>query len=302
VVRAVLRNHLEEGGYTVVEAPDGEAALEVCRRSALDTVLLDIEMPGLDGHEVLRRLKASPASAGIPVVFLTGRSGTRDMVAGLQAGAHDYLRKPFEPAELLARVGAAVRTKRLQDELRQRNAELDRISRIDGLTGVYNRRHLEEHLRHHANDPDVRRTKLSVVVLDIDHFKRVNDTAGHAGGDAVLREFAQRLRAELRLSDVAGRWGGEEFLVILPGADLAAAGATAERIRVSVAARPVVTAGLSVPITVSAGCACGPASDPEDLIRRADDALYRAKDEGRNRVVAAEPTDTPSPVGAAGAG
>ena len=220
VVRAVLRQHLEDQGYSVIEADDGNAALRVCSETKPDVVLLDIEMPGLDGHQVLRALKADANLCDVPVVFLTGRTGTEDLVEGLRLGAHDYLKKPFETSELIARVSAAVRVKTLQDELRNRNAELDLISRTDALTGLYNRRHIEERLRELASAARRHSSSLAVLMLDIDHFKQVNDTIGHAGGDAVLREFSARLQSVLRAEDVPGRWGGEEFLAILPNTEL----------------------------------------------------------------------------------
>ena len=144
VVRAVVRSRLEESGYSVIEAEDGERAIARCRQSPPDVVLLDVEMPGLDGHEVLAQLKLDGKLKDIPVVFLTGRTSTDDVLTGLRGGAHDYLKKPFEPAELVARVAAAAHVKKLQDRLHVRNAQLEEMSRTDMLTGLYNRRHLEE--------------------------------------------------------------------------------------------------------------------------------------------------------------
>jgi diguanylate cyclase (GGDEF)-like protein len=293
VIRAVVRCQLEDEGYTVVEATDGEEALQVCHHRRPDAILLDIEMPGLDGYEVLSRLKASAELRDIPVVFLTGRTALRDLVEGLRAGAHDYLCKPFQEAELIARIGAAVRVKNLQDQLRLRNEELDRFSRTDGLTGVYNRRHLEELLHSLADSVWGTDHETAVLLLDLDHFKRVNDTAGHAGGDAVLREFARRLQGVVRSSDVAGRWGGEEFLVVLPRTDLLTAVALGEEIRRAIAGQPVELEGSSMPVTVSVGCAAGLNGAPEDLMSRADIALYQAKAGGRNRVVAADEPAAP---------
>jgi diguanylate cyclase (GGDEF)-like protein len=289
VIRAVVRSHLEGEGYAVEEAPDGVAAVERCLATRPDVVLLDIEMPGLDGYQVLSRLKADDAVRDTPVVFLTSRTGMPDVVAALQAGAHDYLRKPFEPPELVARVAAAAQVKKLQDELRRRNAELDRLTRTDGLTGLFNRRHLEEELAREYAIGSRTGTPVSVVLLDIDHFKRVNDTYGHPAGDGVLQEFARRLRAEVRVVDTPGRWGGEEFLVVLPGADSAAALRVAERIGHATAATPVVVDGTPIPITVSGGCATGPVDSPEAQVSRADAALYEAKVSGRNRILPAGP-------------
>jgi diguanylate cyclase (GGDEF)-like protein len=286
VVRAVVRSHLEEVGYHVLEADDGMAAIDQCRQSAPDVVLLDIEMPGLDGHEVLAELKGDPELRDIPVVFLTSRSGMVDVVAGLHGGAHDYLKKPFEPPELVARVFAAAHVKNLQDQLRQRNAELDQMSRTDVLTGLHNRRHLEEELgRQHAvarrhGDP------VALLLLDIDHFKHVNDNYGHPTGDLVLREFARRLSDELRVGDVGGRWGGEEFLVVLPRTGLDGARTVGERIRLATSATPIAAAGQDIAVTVSGGCALGPADTPDELVAQADARLYEAKVAGRNRIVA----------------
>ena len=286
VVRAVVADQLEAEGYEVIEAVDGPAALIMASSARPDAVLLDIEMPGMDGHQVLVLLKADPAVADIPVVFLTGRSGTDDMVAGLRAGAHDYLKKPFEPAELLARIGGAVRIKRLQDELRVRNEELDRLSRIDGLTALYNRRHVNEQLDREIKIAQRHRDPIAVLLADVDHFKLVNDHEGHPAGDRVLQEFAERMRSVTRVDDVVGRWGGEEFIIIAPRTDLDGALALGERVRSALAERPVDLGGRSIAVTVSIGIAVGPASAGE-LVAAADAALYRSKAEGRNRVTPA---------------
>jgi two-component system cell cycle response regulator len=290
VVRAVVRARLEDEGYDVVEAADGDAALAMCVQSPPDVVLLDVEMPGLDGHQVLATLKRDEALADIPVVFLTGRTAMDDMVAGLRAGAHDYLKKPFEAAELVARVGSAAHVKKLQDRLRERNADLERVSRTDMLTGLYNRRHLEDQLAREHSTARRSHRDLGLLLLDIDHFKRVNDTYGHAAGDRVLCEFAERMTRHLRAGDIAGRWGGEEFLVILPSTDLEGALHVAERIRASVDATPFdtsETSGPAISVTVSGGCVVGPADTPDDLVSAADDGLYAAKDAGRNQMIVA---------------
>ena len=286
VVRAVVRDQLEEQGYEVIEAVDGEAALAQAIAGRPDAILLDIEMPGLDGYQVLARLKADVELADIPVVFLTGRTGTADMVEGLRAGAHDYLRKPFEPAELMARIAGAVRIKRLQDELRLRNADLDRLSRIDGLTGLYNRRHIDEQLRKETASASRHDQPLAILMLDIDHFKKVNDTHGHPGGDIVLVECARRLQSIARDDDVLGRWGGEEFIIIAPQTDLDGALALGERVRAAIAENPIDLSDQKIAITVSVGCAA--AIEPvKSLVAKADSALYRSKAEGRNRVTSA---------------
>jgi two-component system cell cycle response regulator len=286
VVRAVVRAHLETAGHQVLEAEDGEQALEMCRTHAPDVILLDIEMPGLDGYQVLAALKADDRLKDVPVVFLTDRTSMQDVLAGLRGGAHDYLKKPFEPAELVARVAAALHVKRLQDQLREHNAALERLSRTDALTGLFNRRHLEEELAHAFTGALRHHDPLAVLLLDIDHFKSVNDTYGHPAGDAVLCVFAQRLCDQLRAGDIAGRWGGEEFLVILPRTDLAGAMRVAERVRRATEAAPVTTNGSSIGLTVSGGCALGPGTSVDALMRAVDAQLYAAKAAGRNRVSA----------------
>jgi diguanylate cyclase (GGDEF)-like protein len=287
VVRAVLRRQLETDGHTVVEAVNGEEAIDACREYHPDVILLDVEMPVLDGHATLMRLKADPELKDIPVVFLTGRVDTVDVVNGLRLGAHDYLRKPFEANELMARVSAALRTKWLQDELRTRNAELDRVSRIDMLTNIYNRRHLDEHLRRVISAARRHDRTVGVLIVDIDHFKEVNDERGHLAGDVVLREVAARLQQAMRTEDALGRWGGEEFLAVLTDTPPEGIRIMAERLRQVIAAAPfILDDGSRIGVTVSVGHTYG-TEDAEVLVHRADDALYVAKAEGRNRVAAA---------------
>ena len=287
VVRAVLRRQLEADGHTVIEAVDGEEAITACREYCPDVVLLDVEMPVLDGHATLERLKADPDLKDIPVVFLTGRVDTADVVTGLRLGAHDYLRKPFEANELMARVSAALRTKELQDELRRRNAELDRVSRIDMLTNIYNRRHLDEHLRRAISGARRHGRTVGVLLVDIDHFKDVNDQYGHLAGDAVLKEVAARLQGAMRTEDALGRWGGEEFIAVLTDTPGESIGVLAERMRQAIASTPFVLAdGTRIRVTVSIGHTAG-TEDAEVLVHRSDDALYVAKEAGRNQVAAA---------------
>lgn len=287
-IRALVRRMLVAGGHTVVEAAGGAAALSACHEHQPDVVLLDVEMPEMSGWEVLAAIKADPDLSDVPVVFLTGRSDTADMVDGLRLGAHDYLRKPCEPAELLARVQAAARVKRLQDELRQRNEELDRVSRTDALTGLHNRRHVEEYLSRLVSLARRNAEPIAVLIIDIDHFKSVNDGHGHDAGDAVLREVAQRMVRCVRLEDMVGRWGGEEFLVVLPNTAAQGAAELAERLRKVVADEPCrLPDGGAMQVTISLGCAASVLDDAGTLVRSADAAMYEAKESGRNRVVVA---------------
>jgi two-component system cell cycle response regulator len=287
VIRSVLRKQLQEQGHVVIEAVDGEDALRAGREEGPDVILLDVEMPRLDGHHVLAELRSHPATEHIPVVFLTARATTDDVVEGLRLGAHDYLRKPFEPAELLARVSAALRVKRLQDELRIRNTELEAASRTDALTGLPNRRHLQEQLAAAGSAAERHGHSVAVLMVDVDHFKSVNDRLGHAGGDHVLRRIALTLATACRAEDVAGRWGGEEFLVVSPASTASGAAALAERIRAAAESEAISVDGMEHPaVTVSVGVAVGSA-DMEAIVRDADAALYEAKAAGRNRVVSA---------------
>jgi two-component system cell cycle response regulator len=297
-IRALVRWMLVAGGHTVVEAAGGPAALVACRERRPDVMLLDVEMPEMSGWEVLAAMKADPELRDVPVVFLTGRSDTTDIVDGLRLGAHDYLRKPCQPTELLARVQAAARVKRLQDELRQRNEDLDRISRTDALTGLRNRRHVEEYLAKLVSLARRNAEPIAVLVIDVDRFKSVNDTYGHEAGDAVLREVAGRMLDSIRLEDMVGRWGGEEFLVVLPNTAAEGAAELAERLRHLVADTPCRLAdGDAVQVTISVGCAASLMDDAGSMVRSADAAMYEAKQSGRNRVVVAAPDDLARPVG-----
>ena len=275
-IRTLVRYELESGGYDVVEAEDGPSAVGLARSRPVDVILLDVQMPGPDGHAVLAQLKGHPSTRDVPVVFLSGSGTAEDVVQALREGAHDYLRKPPDPAELQARVGAAHRMKQLKDQLRDRAVELDSISRTDHLTGLYNRRHAEEHLRGALAAARRRGHSVAVLLLDVDHFKQVNDTRGHSGGDDVLFEVAQALSGVVRAEDVIARWGGEEFFVCAQHSDLGDTEVLAERLRTAVAERCGVT--ISVGATVTSG-------EQEGLIEAADRNLYTAKQTGRDRSV-----------------
>ena len=287
-VRALVGVELEAAGYDVVEAEHGARALEIVRAGGVDVVLLDVEMPVLDGHATIQQLKADPATADLPVVFLTARSEGDDIVEALRLGAQDYLRKPPSTAELLARVRAALEVGRLRAELARRTEELDRMSRTDHLTGLFNRRHLDEAMQATAAASRRHAVPFTVLILDVDHFKRVNDTVGHAAGDEVLQRVAERLTAALRTEDLAGRWGGEEFLVVAPHTDLGGGHVLAERLRAVVGATSVQTSAGPLSVSVSIGgavCPADQAADVEDLLRTADARLYEAKAAGRDRAV-----------------
>jgi len=286
VVRSLLRTQLQERGYTVVEAGDGEEALVRARESLPDVVLLDVEMPRLDGFAVLAELKRDPRLSDVPVVFLTGRTSAEDAVRGLELGAHDYLRKPFEPAELTARVHAAARAKLLQDQLREANRELTRQALTDGLTGLPNRRFLGEELERLCSRSARHHRPLAVLMVDADALKAVNDRHGHPAGDRVLTLLGQRLAGRLRREDVVGRWSGEEFLLLAPDIEEDGARRLAEAVREVVAAAPfALPDGTQVALTVSVGVASWAGGGGAELLRRAGSAMQRAVQAGGDRVV-----------------
>jgi diguanylate cyclase (GGDEF)-like protein len=301
----LLRARLEARGYEVEGASDGQAALDAVERACPDLILLDVMMPKMDGMEVVRRLKLKRESKElpfIPVIMQTALDSTENKVEGLDAGADDYITKPINFAELEARVNSLLRIKLLQSELERTNGELAvskkelsemndklrEISLTDGLTRVDNRRSLEERL-HEMWQHSVRlHEPIALIICDIDKFKAVNDNYGHQAGDSVLKEFAQLLKAEAREIDRVGRYGGEEFLLILSGTVLDAAVTFAERLREKVEGHTFTYAGGTLRRTMSCGVAASPhprVKDQEALLRAADDALYVAKETGRNRVV-----------------
>jgi two-component system, cell cycle response regulator len=291
----VLRARLEARGYEVEGATNGQAALDTVVKFCPDLILLDVMMPDMDGLEVVRRLKANKSLPFIPVIMQTALDSTERMVAGLEAGADDYVTKPINFAELEARVRSLLRIKKLQQELGDREKELSQmndrllhISMTDGLTGVDNRRALEQRL-HEMFEHSLRlHEPIACVMCDIDHFKKVNDTYGHAAGDEVLKQFAQILKDEAREIDRVGRYGGEEFLLLLPGTVLDSAVTFAERVRQRVEEHTFSFEGGTLKRTVSLGVASWPhpkIKGREEMLKAADDALYVAKEMGRNRVI-----------------
>jgi two-component system, cell cycle response regulator len=294
----LLRARLEARGYEVHGAKDGQEALEQVDKVCPDLILLDVMMPKIDGIEVVRRLKARIAADElpfIPVIMQTALDSTENKVEGLDAGADDYITKPINFAELEARVNSLLRIKGLQSalaarekELRGLNNKLLEISLTDGLTQVENRRSLEERLNEMWQHSLRLHEPIAVVMCDIDKFKSVNDNYGHQAGDSVLKEFAQLLKGEAREIDRVGRYGGEEFLLILPGTVLDAAVTFAERLRDKVAKHTFTYTGGTLCRTMSCGVAGAPhpkIKDQEALLKASDDALYVAKETGRNRVI-----------------
>jgi two-component system cell cycle response regulator len=297
----LLRARLEARGYEVEGASDGQAALDAVQRTCPDLILLDVMMPKMDGMEVVKRLKANKALPFIPVIMQTALDSTENKVEGLDAGADDYITKPINFAELEARVNSLLRIKTLQSDLAARERELSDlndklrlISLTDGLTEVENRRSLEMHLHEMWQHSMRLHEPIALIICDIDKFKVVNDTYGHQAGDSILKEFAQLLKSEAREIDRVGRYGGEEFLLILSGTVLDAAVTFAERLREKVEGHTFSYTGGTLRRTMSCGVAASPhprVKDQEALLRAADDALYVAKETGRNRVVRFDSAD-----------
>jgi two-component system cell cycle response regulator len=283
-IRTDLLHQLGERGHRVAGAADGEQALALVAREVPDVVLLDGELAGLDGMAVLDRLRADDELAAVPVIMLTRSRDTELLVEALGRGAHDYLRKPFDPAELDARVMAALRVKRLHDALLDANRRLAQQALTDELTGLANRRHGARQLERVIALGVRHGHVLALARVDVDHFKEINDTHGHESGDQVLAEVARRLAAAVRGGDELARWGGDEFVAILPDTDKVGALRAAERLRSAVAAAPIDAAGARLDVTVSVGWAHWAGDTPDDLLARADRALYRAKDAGRDQV------------------
>jgi two-component system cell cycle response regulator len=284
-IRRILGRALEAAGYRVTEAADGQQALDACRSDRPDLVLLDVDMPVMDGLTALRAMKDDADLRTLPVLFLTARTGGKDVAVGLELGANDYLRKPCDPDELCARVSTALRVKAQEDHLQQEARALDELSTTDALTGLGNRRRLETYL----TEITTRRggdSQVGVLMIDVDHFKLVNDEHGHAVGDVVLRIVAGRLGGAVAAIHTLARWGGEEFVVLVLDASEAEIGSVGEQLRSAIGGSPfVIDDHRTLAVTVSVGCATGRLGDFDAVLNAADGALYVAKREGRNRVV-----------------
>ena len=278
-----LRQH-----HAVTIEPDPQAALGRAAEAEFDLALVSLDLDGFDGLRLCSQLRSLDRTRAMPLIMLAEEHDRARVVRGLDFGVHDFLMRPVDRNELLARARTQVKRKRFTDALRGAMQASLQMAVIDGLTGLHNRRYLDNHLGALFAEPSVRRPALAALILDIDHFKGINDSYGHEAGDEVLRGFAERVRQHTRPVDVVARYGGEEVVVILPEAGLAEAQAIAERIRERVEAGPfpVQRATRSIPVTVSIGVAVRHADDidPGAMLRRADLALYRAKAAGRNRV------------------
>ena len=289
--RAILAAAIRGWGWEPVVTEDGNAAWEVLQGgNAPRLVLLDWSMPGMDGLEVCRRLRQLDIPDPPYVILLTARGKALDIVEGLEAGANDYVAKPYDNAELRARIGVGQRMLALQADLVEANIVLEHEATHDPLTGVLNRRAILEALHRELSRARRENGTLTVGLCDIDHFKSVNDTYGHQVGDEVIVACTQRLCAGLRDYDWLGRYGGEEFLVIAAHPQEEPPESIYERLCACIAGRAIETGAGAVTITVSAGVTTATGNEKADaLIAVADAALYKAKASGRNRVAFCEP-------------
>jgi len=277
---------LEHEGFRVDTADSGEKALERLKRISPDLVLLDINMPGMGGMETLKHLRTRDSY--VWVIFVSARNATGDIIAGLDAGADDYLCKPFEPLELLARVRAQLRIKDVTDRLAAANARLQALVDIDDLTGLYNMRSIYQKLENEIGRTKRNMSAVGVVMIDMDCFKQVNDTHDHLFGSFVLGEVGKIIQNNIRGVDFAARYGGDEFLVALSESTVEGATLFAERLRKVIASSTFTKDGNSMRLTGSFGVAVAESHNPninaKDLVRYADHALYEAKRAGKNCV------------------
>jgi len=288
VVRLLLRHWMTGWGFDVTEAADGaEAWTQLERADAPKLIVMDWMMPGLDGIELCRRVRARETRYYQYILMVTGRADMAHVAHALESGADDCIKKPFEEAELKARITVANRILALQDELIEAREALRLQAMKDSLTGLWNRTAFAD-----LFDAELMRaaragTQVGLLLLDVDHFKMVNDTYGHAAGDTVLRAVAQTLRHHVRPYDFAGRFGGEEFLIALPGCTPAQLREQAERIRAAVEAETITVGEARIAVTASIGATAGSEENRtfDTILATADAAMYRAKEAGRNRAV-----------------
>jgi len=294
--RAIMSRLLANAGYQVEAVSRGEHALERIQTGAFHMLVTDWQMPGLDGVNLCRRVRETELPSYLYILMLTGNSAHADVVAGLDAGADDFIRKPADPGELIARLNSGRRALFREQALREASAQIRELSIIDPLVQAFNRRYLNTQLHREVGLALRAGQPYSVVMADLDRFKKVNDEYGHLAGDQVLHDFVARLRGAMRASDWIARFGGEEFLIALPSTALESAAHVAEKLRLAVASSPFELRVGQIPLSASFGvaslnlaaahssAATSTVDLSEQLLLQADAALYRSKADGRNRV------------------
>lgn len=280
----VLGSLLDLEGIDTAAALSAEQAFHFIETVLPDLILLDIMMPGMSGIEMCKLLKRTPRTASIPIIFLSAKSETENIVEGFEVGGADYVTKPFNPAILKVRINYQLQLIKYQNELRHLIEQLDMASRTDPLTSLPNRRAMYEKLNHEMNRFQRSDNAFSLILIDIDFFKSFNDTYGHETGDYVLVEVSNLLRQNVRKQDLVARWGGEEFLIVLVDTEIGGAFEKGERIRKIFESTLFHFKGIQLKITITLGCSQIRSETIENCIRRADDALYRGKENGRNRI------------------
>ncbi|HET9400615.1 MAG TPA: diguanylate cyclase [Candidatus Acidoferrales bacterium] len=295
VMRALLEHSLRGWGYEVVSACDGEEAWNILKEpDSPRIVLLDWMMPGVTGPELCRRVRRRVAPNYRYILLISAREDRSDIICGFESGADDYVTKPIHPDELQARLRVGLRIIGLEDNLLAAREILRHKATHDELTGLLNRAAVDDLLKREMARANREKLPLAVILADIDHFKSVNDTYGHAVGDSVIRELASRMKATVRTYDAVGRYGGEEFLMILPGCDSVGLRQRAVEMLDAIRSHPVETASGNLKITGSIGGAVNtdaPGVTPDGLIRNADVALYQAKHAGRDRAIVFDPAE-----------
>jgi diguanylate cyclase (GGDEF)-like protein len=288
LIRKLATTLLSKKSYKVTTATNGREAIELIRINSPDVILLDVMMPEMDGFECCRRLKNDETTMDIPVILVSSNTETIDKIKGFELGAADYIVKPFDYGELIARVSTQIKMKNLLDELGTKNALLEELVKKDSLTGLYNHRYFHEHLAA-VFDISMRTKKsLSCLVCDVDLFKSINDMYGHQAGDEILKTLAAIFMNLIGTDDVACRYGGDEFAFILPNSNSRDAIALSERIRHCVEKKDFTSGDTSIPVTISMGVASIPDNHVMthiELIGFADEALYNAKHAGRNKTI-----------------
>jgi diguanylate cyclase (GGDEF)-like protein len=291
--RMMLERQLTRAGYVVDTAENGADALTRILEGQYQILLTDWDMPGMDGPTLCKRVREANLSTYVYILLLTGHLTTDDVVVGLGAGADDYVKKPANQAELLARLSAGSRIVTLEQSLREANRKIELLSVTDPLVGTFNRRYLNDQILKEVERARRYGHPLAAIMADLDRFKRINDERGHQTGDEVLRRFAQLAKSLVRPSDWLARYGGEEFVIVLPETDAAGAAIVAEKIRAECCGTPMPLASGNLTVTSSFGVAALPPGEQSadaaaaEMLREADAALYASKHEGRNRVTVA---------------
>jgi len=284
--RRLVTVRLTAAGHDVVDVEDGQLAWELFQRESFQVVITDWMMPKLDGPSLIQKIRASNRQNYTYIILLTAIDDKPKVVIGLEAGADEYVTKPFDAKELIARVASGERIIKLEEQLIKARQQMENLAMHDSLTGLLNRRAIEEYARTELNLAKRKEQPLSVILLDIDHFKAINDQYGHPFGDQVLCQITDTLSNNLRQYDRIGRWGGEEFIVILPDTEITEAATIAERMRTAVSGIKPSENGERSSVQISLGVVCVDSSYPtlEKIVHAADIALYQAKQTGRNRV------------------